>query len=103
MKKILLTLFLSVVATQAIDLEIKLLRQKEVEATGQPYGSSGGIYFEIKNIDPFLPYWIQYSHDFKIWEDLYNFGTFGTNSTSPLFHWDELPPKRCYFRIVQKH
>ena len=99
----LLTIFLlSASIAQAVSLEIKLVLQK-VTAAGKPYGSPGGIYFEIKDIDPFLPYWVQYSHDLKIWEDLYNFGSFGTNSTSPLFHWYELPPGNCFFRIVQKY
>jgi len=100
--KILLFLFASVVATQAISLEIKLAHQK-VTDKGRPYGSPGGIYFKIKNIDPFLPYWVQYSYDLKKWEDLYNFGSFGDNLTSPLFHWHELPPHQCYFRIIQKY
>jgi hypothetical protein len=99
----LLTIFLlSASIAQAVSLEIKLAYQKVTEK-GRPYGSPGGIYFEIKDIDPFLPYWVQYSHDFKKWEDLYNFGSFGTNSTSPLFHWNELPPGKCFFRIVQKY
>jgi hypothetical protein len=99
----LLTIFLlSASIAQAVSLEIKLAYQKVTEK-GRPYGSPGGIYFEIKDIDPFLPYWVQYSHDLKIWEDLYNFGSFGTNSTSPLFHWNELPPGKCFFRIVQKY
>ncbi len=99
----LLTIFLlSASIAQAVSLEIKLVYQKVTEK-GRPYGSPGGIYFEIKDIDPFLPYWVQYSHDFKKWEDLYNFGSFGTNSTSPLFHWNELPPGKCFFRIVQKY
>ena len=98
----LLTIFLlSASIAQAVSLEIKLAYQKVTEK-GQPYGSPGGIYFEIKDIDPFLPYWVQYSHDFKKWEDLYNFGSFGDNSTSPLFHWNELPPDKCFFRIIQK-
>jgi len=98
----LLTIFLlSASIAQAVSLEIKLAYQKVTEK-GRPYGSPGGIYFEIKDIDPFLPYWVQYSHDLKIWEDLYNFGSFGTNSTSPLFHWNELPPDKCFFRIIQK-
>ena len=98
----LLTVFLlSASIAQAVSLEIKLAYQKVTEK-GRPYGSPGGIYFEIKDIDPFLPYWVQYSHDLKIWEDLYNFGSFGTNSTSPLFHWYELPPEKCFFRIIQK-
>ena len=102
MNKILVLLFASVVIAQSVSLEIKLAHQK-VTPMGRPYGSPGGIYFEIKDIDPFLPYWVQYSHDLKIWEDLYNFGSFGTNSTSPLFHWYELPPGNCFFRIVQKY
>ena len=102
MNKILVLLFASVVIAQSVSLQIKVAHQK-VTATGTPYGSPGGIYFEIKDIDPFLPYWVQYSHDLKIWEDLYNFGSFGNNSTSPLFHWYELPPGNCFFRIVQKY
>jgi len=101
MNKILVLLFASVVIAQSVSLQIKVAHQK-VTATGKPYGSPGGIYFEIKDIDPFVPYWVQYSHDLKIWEDLYNFGSFGSNSTSPLFHWYELPPEKCFFRIVQK-
>ena len=98
----LLTIFLlSASIAQAVSLEIKLAYQKVTEK-GRPYGSPGGIYFEIKDIDPFIPYWVQYSHDLKIWEDLYNFGSFGDNSTSPLFHWYELPPEKCFFRIIQK-
>ena len=92
-----------VVCVPAASLEIKIAHQKVVEATGQPYGSPGGIYFKIKDIEPVLPYWIQYSHDFIIWKDLYNFGSFGDNSTSPLFYWHELPPGKCFFRIIQKY
>ena len=99
----LLTVFLlSASIAQAVSLEIKLVLQK-VTATGTPYGSPGGIYFEIKDIAPFVPYWVQYSHDLKIWKDLYNFGSFGNNSTSPIFHWNELPPGKCFFRIIQKY
>ena len=98
----LLTVFLlSASIAQAVSLEIKLVHQKVTEKN-RPYGSPGGIYFEIKDMDPLLPYWVQYSHDFKVWTDLYNFGSFGTNSTSPLFHWYELPPDKCFFRIIQK-
>ena len=98
----LLTIFLlSASIAQAVSMKIKVARQK-VTHMNQPYGSPGGIYFEIKDMDPLLPYWVQYSHDFKIWKDLYNFGSFGTNSTSPLFHWFELPPEKCFFRIIQK-
>ena len=102
MNKILVLLFASVVIAQSVSLQIKVAHQK-VTATGTPYGSPGGIYFEIKDIDPFVPYWVQYSHDLKIWKDLYNFGSFGNNSTSPIFHWNELPPGKCFFRIIQKY
>ena len=98
----LLLLSSAIVTAGPLKMKIKVVHQKVVEATGQPYGSPGGIYFEIKDMDPLLPYWVQYSHDFKVWKDLYNFGTFGTNSTSPLFHWYELPPDKCFFRIIQK-
>lgn len=103
MNRLLLSAFFLVcVNLNAATLEIKRVYQKVVEATGQPYGSPGGIYFEIRGIEPVLPYWVQYSYDMKIWKDLYNFGSFGNNSTSPLFHWYELPPEKCFFRIVQK-
>ena len=98
----LLTVFLlSAAVAQSVSLKIKVAYQK-VTPMDHPYGSPGGIYFEIKDMDPLLPYWVQYSHDFKVWKDLYNFGSFGTNSTSPLFHWYELPPDKCFFRIIQK-
>ena len=98
----LLTIFLlSASIAQSVSMKIKVAHQK-VTHMNQPYGSPGGIYFEIKDMDPLLPYWVQYSHDFKVWKDLYNFGSFGTNSTSPLFHWYELPPDKCFFRIIQK-
>ena len=98
----LLTIFLlSASIAQSVSMKIKVAHQKATHMN-QPYGSPGGIYFEIKDIDPFLPYWVQYSHDFKVWKDLYNFGSFGDNSTSPLFHWYELPPEKCFFRIIQK-
>ena len=103
MNRLVLFIFLFIFTDlNAASLEIKVAHQKVVEATGQPYGAMGGIYFEIKDVDPFLPYWVQYSHDLKKWEDLYNFGSFGTNATSPLFHWFQLPPQKCFFRIIQK-
>ena len=102
MTKTLSLFFATVILTQAVSFELKVAYQK-VTPLGHPYGSPGGIYFEIKDINPFLPYWIQYSHDLKIWKDLYNFGSFGDNSTSPIFHWYELPPDKCFFRIVQKY
>ena len=99
----LLLLSTAIVTAGPLKMKIKVVHQKVVEATGQPYGSPGGIYFEFSGMDPFLPYWVQYSHDLTKWEDLYNFGSFGTNATSPLFHWFQLPPQKCFFRIIQKY
>ena len=116
MIRILTIFLLSASIAQAVSMEIKVVHQKSQDnhhmdrphcAWVDPcrmheHGSPGGVYFKISDIDPLLPYWVQYSHDFKIWKDLYNFGSFGTNATSPLFHWFELPPQKCFFRIVQK-
>ena len=96
-----LLLLSSAIVNAAPKMEIKIAYQK-VTPLGHPYGSPGGVYFKITDIDPLLPYWVQYSHDLKIWKDLYNFGSFGDKSTSPLFHWYELPPDKCFFRIIQK-
>jgi len=102
MKKLITILLLSSVAvTAAPKLEIKLVKQKVVEATGQPYGSPGGIYFKHTNINPFILYAVQYSHDMKTWTHLYNFGSVATDTTSPLFHWYQLPPGKCFFRIIE--
>ena len=63
-------------------MEIKVAYQK-VTPLGHPYGSPGGIYFEFSGMDPFLPYWVQYSHDLTKWEDCkgvvdYTVDTLGT-------------------------
>ena len=96
-----LLLLSTAIVNAAPKMEIKIAYQK-VTPLGHPYGSPGGIYFEFSGMDPFLPYWVQYSHDLTKWEDLYNFGSFGSNATSPLFHWFQLPPQKCFFRVVQK-
>ena len=102
MTRLLSILILSSVAlTAAPKLEIKRVYQKVVEATGEPYGSPGGIYFKYTGLDPFIMYGLEYSYDMKKWTHLYNFGTIGDNTTSPLFHWYELPPGKCFFRIKQ--
>jgi len=100
----LLTILLlsSVALTAAPKIEIQRIHQKVVEATGQPYGSPGGIYFKYTGLEPFIMYALQYSHDMETWTDLYNFGTVGDNTTSPLLHWFELPPGKCFFRIILK-
>ncbi len=102
MTRLLTILLLSSVAlTAAPKIEIHRVYQKVVEATGQPYGSPGGIYFKCTNINPFIMYAVQYSPDMTAWTDLYNFGSVGTKTTSPLFHWYQLPPGNCFFRIIE--
>ena len=102
MTRLLTILLLSSVAlTAAPKLEIKRVHQKEVEATGAPYGSPGGIYFKYTGLDPFIMYGLEYSHDMKTWTHIYNFGTVGVNTTSPLFHWYQVPPQKCFYRIKQ--
>jgi hypothetical protein len=102
MTRLLTILLLSSVAlTAAPKIEIHRVYQKVVEATGQPYGSAGGIYFKCTNINPFIMYAVQYSPDMTAWTDLYNFGSVGTKTTSPLFHWYQLPPGNCFFRIIE--
>ena len=82
----LLTILLlsSVALTAAPKLEIERVYQKLVESTGEPYGSPGGIYFKYTGLDPFIMYGLQYSHDKKTCTQLYNFGTIGDSTTSPL-------------------
>jgi hypothetical protein len=92
----------SVSLNAAPKIAIHRVYQKVVEATGQPYGSPGGIYFKYTDLEPFIMYGLQYSYDMKTWTDMYNFGTVGISTTSPLIHWDELPPGKCFFRIVVK-
>ena len=99
MKKIIVFLLACVVSANAASLELKVQNQK-INSNGSPYGSPGGIYFKCTDIDPFILYTVQYSRDLKTWTDLYNFGAVGTQTTSPLFHWYQLPPNKCFFRIV---
>jgi hypothetical protein len=100
MKKIIsLLLLVGAVSVNAASIELKIQKQK-VNSNGIPYGSPGGIYFKCTDIDPFILYTVQYSRDLKTWTDLYNFGAVGTQTTSPLFHWYQLPPNKCFFRIV---
>jgi hypothetical protein len=113
-KTLSLLLLSTAIVNAAPKIEIKVVHQKRTDMD-QPrcvwvdpcsmheLGSPGGIYFKFSGMDPFISYWVQYSHDLKKWEDLYNFGSFGTNATSPLFHWFQVPPQKCFFRIVQKY
>ena len=101
MIRLLTLLLFSAIALQAAPkLKIHHVHQK-VNKAGRPYGSPGGIYFSYTNLDPLIMYSLQYSHDMKTWVHLYNFGTFGDNTTSPLFDWSQLPPDKCFFRIVK--
>ena len=57
MNRLVLFIFLFIFTDlNAASLKIKVAHQKVVESTGQPYGAPGGVYFEIKDVDPFLPY-----------------------------------------------
>ena len=101
MKAIILLLCSCTLVCAAPKIEINRVHQKVVPATGQPYGSPGGIYFKCTDVSPFIMYAVQYSHDMTAWTDLYNFGSVGTKTTSPLFHWYELPPGSCFFRLIE--
>jgi hypothetical protein len=101
MKSIILLLSFCTVVSAAPKIEIHRVYQKVVKATGQPYGSAGGIHFKCTNINPFIMYAVQYSPDMTAWTDLYNFGSVGTKTNSPLFHWYQLPPGNCFFRIIE--
>ena len=102
MIRLLTLLLLSVVALQAAPkVKIHIVHQKVVKATGQPYGSPGGIYFSYTNLEPLTTYTLQYSHDMNKWTDLYFFGSVKDNTTSPLFDWYKLPPSKCFFRIIK--
>ncbi len=101
LKLLLAFMFTCTLASAAPKLKIHIVHQKEVEATGHPYGSPGGIYFSYTGLEPFIMYGLEYSHDMKTWTHIYNFGTVGVNTTSPLFHWYQVPPQKCFYRIKQ--
>jgi hypothetical protein len=101
MKK-LITLFLlvaSVACVSAASLEMKVMKQKTLP-NGNTYGLAGGIYFELTDLEPFIMYKLQYSEDLKKWTDMVHLGTYKMAMTSPYYTWDELPPHKCFFRIV---
>ena len=53
MKKLITILLLSTVAvTAAPKVKIHIVHQKIVKATGERYGSSGGVYFSNTNLAP---------------------------------------------------
>ena len=72
-------------------LEIKIFKGMRVQ----------GIYFEIKEIDPYILYEIQSSVDLIKWENVVRVGSHKTEMESPLFEWDILPPNSCFFRIIR--
>lgn len=82
-------------------LEIHIVKQKKTPA-GRLYGSPGGLYFSYTNLNPFLMYALQYSEDMKTWNDIYNFGSAGNDTTSHLFDWSNLPSDKCFFRVISK-
>jgi|TARA_R110000824_G_scaffold131775_1_gene294026 hypothetical protein len=99
MKKLFLLFFLFSVSLNAADLKLVPVQQKTLP-NGLAYGLESGIYFELTNIEPFIMYQLQYSKDLKSWTDLVNLATYKTSMTSPYWTWDELPPHKCFFRLM---
>ena len=100
MKKIIsLLLLVGAVSTNAASLELKVMQQKTLP-NGNAYGLESGVYFELTNLEPFVMYKLQYSEDLKSWTDLVHLGTYKMAMTSPYWTWNELPPVKCFFRIV---
>ena len=89
-------LLLSTAIVNAASLKIVPVQQKTLP-NGLAYGLESGIYFELTELEPFI---MQYSEDFKKWTDLVNLGTYKMSMTSPYWTWNELPPHKCFFRIV---
>ena len=83
----------------AANLKIVPVQQKTLP-NGNAYGLESGVYFELTDLEPFIMYKLQYSKDFKEWTDLVNLGTYKMAMTSPYWTWKELPPHKCFFRIV---
>jgi hypothetical protein len=102
MKKLiaLILLFGCVACVPAASLELKVMKQKTLP-NGNAYGLPSGIYFELTNLHPFVMYKLQYSEDLKKWTDMVHLGTYKMAMTSPYYTWDELPPFKCFFRIVE--
>ena len=65
MKKIILFLFLfSVSLNAAPTLKIIPVQQKTLP-NGNAYGLESGIFFKLKNLEPFIMYKLQYSEDLR--------------------------------------
>jgi hypothetical protein len=99
MKKIIFFLLVCIASANAASLELKVMQQK-VLPNGNAYGLESGIYFELTDLEPFVMYKLQYSEDFKKWTDMVHLGTYQMAMTSPYYTWKELPPSKCFFRIV---
>ena len=100
MKKIIsLLLLVGAVSANAASLELIVKKQKTLP-NGNAYGLESGIYFELTDLEPIVMYKLQYSEDFKKWTDLVNLGTYKMSMTSPYWTWNELPPHKCFFRLV---
>ena len=99
MKKIIFFLLVCIASTNAASLELKVKQQK-VLPNGNAYGLESGIYFELTDLEPFVMYKLQYSEDLKKWTDMVHLGTYQMAMTSPYYTWNELPPVKCFFRIV---
>ena len=102
MKKLILLFLLACsVSVNAASLELKVMQQK-VLPNGNAYGLESGIYFELTDLEPYVMYKLQYSEDFKKWTDMVHLGTYrqGHPMTSPYYTWNELPPYKCFFRLV---
>ena len=101
MKKIIVFLLVCIASANAASLELKVMQQK-VLPNGNAYGLESGIYFELTDLEPYVMYKLQYSEDFKKWTDMVHLGTYrhGHPMTSPYYTWNELPPSKCFFRLV---
>ena len=82
------------------ELEIVPVQQKTLP-NGLTYGLPSGIYFKLTDLHPFIMYKLQYSEDMRKWVDMVHLGTYDIAMTSPFYAWDQLPPNKCFFRIVE--
>ena len=99
MKKIIFFQLVCIASANAASLELKVMQQK-VLPNGKAYGLESGIYFELTDLEPFVMYKLQYSEDLKKWTDMVHLGTYQMAMSSPYYTWNELPPSKCFFRIV---
>ncbi len=67
---------------------------------GKTAGLPSGLYFELTNLEPFIMYKLEYSEDLIKWKEMLRVGTYSTHMKSPFWAWSELPPQKCFFRLV---